>query len=430
VSSDVTHVRAGLRTDAAVAAEPWQDDLLDGGTDLEAIGVERAAALLGSTRVEVDLDALSRNFHRLARRVAPARIGAVVKADAYGHGVRRTVLTLEEAGAHLAAVARVEEGVGLRHAGAELPVLVLGAVEPVQVPLFQRHRLTACVFSRQQLALWSDALAGDGPPQPVHLKVDTGMSRLGFAVDEVAWALGVVRAHRRLQLAGFMSHFGDADVEDSPRNPAQERRFDEVLELLDDDERRRVLIHFANSAAGLHRPASRFDLVRFGIALYGIDPADRDGELEPVMSLIAPISQIRTVAPGTAAGYGSRWVAARQSRLAVVPVGYGDGYPWRLTHGAEALVGGRRVPLAGAVSMDLTLLDVTDLEAAGAPAEVGQEVVLLGRQGEEAIGARELAERAGTILWEITCGLGLRLPRRYLRGGRLVGVASRHLEIG
>jgi len=386
--------------------------------------VAEVAAALGSARVEVDLDALIANYRRLAARVEPARIGVVVKADAYGHGVRRVVLTLEAAGAHLAAVARVEEGVGLRQAGARLPVLVLGGVEAAQTPLFARHDLTACVYSREQLALWTGALAGDGPPQPVHLKVDTGMSRLGFAADEVAWALAVVRQHPRLELAGFFSHFGDAEL-DSPRNPAQEHLFDGLLALLSDDERRSALVHFANSAAGLHRPASRFDLVRFGIAVYGIDPAEKLADLEPVMSLLAPVTQIRRVAAGTAAGYGSRWVAPRPSRLAVVPVGYGDGYPWRLTRGAEALVRGRRAPLAGAVSMDLTILDVTGLDA-----EVGDEVVLLGRQGGETITAGELAARSGTIRWEITCGLGLRLPRRYLKGGELVGVVSRHWEAG
>lgn len=387
------------------------------------------AAALGSARVEVDLDALIRNYRRLADLVAPARIGAVVKADAYGHGVRRVVLALEAAGAHLAAVARVEEGVELRRAGAELPVLVLGFVEPPQVPLFARYRLTPSIFSPQQLKLWLDALSPHGPAQPVHLKVDTGMSRLGFTPQEAAEALVTVRRHQQLELAGFLSHFGDAEL-DSPRNPAQERRFDGVLELLTPAERRRVLIHFANSAAGLHRPASRFDLVRFGIALYGIDPAAQLRDLEPVMALKAPVAQVRSVARGTAAGYGSRWRAERPSRLAVVPVGYGDGYPWRLTNRAEALLAGRRVPLAGAVSMDLVILDVTDLEAAGVTVAAGDEVVLLGRQEGEEIGAVELAERAGTISWEITCGLGLRLPRRYLRGGELVGVASRHWEAG
>lgn len=382
--------------------------------------LRETAEALGSSRVEVDLDALVRNYRRLAQRIAPTGCGVVVKADAYGHGVRKVVLTLEAEGAELAAVARVEEGVQLRRAGAELPVLVLGFVEAPQVHLFGYHRLMPSIYSRQQLDLWRGALPGAGPAQPVHLTVDTGMSRLGFSLDELPLVLETVRAHPRLELAGFFSHFGDAEQADSPRNPAQESHFADALAMLTAEERQRTLIHFANSAAGLHRPGSRFGLVRFGIALYGIDPAGKE-ELEPVMSLHAPVCQLREVPEGRAAGYGSRWVARRPSRLAVVPVGYGDGYPWRLTNNAEALLRGRRMPVAGAVSMDLTLLDVTGHEVA-----VGDDVVLLGRQGGEAITAVELADQAGTIPWEITCGLGLRLPRRYLRDGELVGVASRH----
>ena len=395
--------------------------------DTETLSLlQETAEALGSSRVQVDLDALVENYRRLAATVAPAACGVVVKADAYGHGVRRVVMTLERQGAALAAVARVEEGVQLRRAGARLPVLVLGFVEPAQTGLFDHHRLMPSIYSRQQFELWRQALAGPGSAQPVHLTVDTGMSRLGFGLEELPTVLAELRAHPRLELAGFFSHFGDAELSDSPRNPAQEERFDEALAMLTEAERRRTLIHFANSAAGLHRPGSRFGLVRFGIALYGVDPAG-EVELEPVMSLHAPVCQVREVPAGRAAGYGSRWVAQRPSRLAVVPVGYGDGYPWRLTHGAEVLMGGRRVPVAGAVSMDLTLLDVTGHEAAtGRPVAVGEEVVLLGRQGEELITAVELAERAGTIPWEITCSLGLRLPRRFLRSGELVGVTSRH----
>ena len=382
--------------------------------------LRETAEALGSARVEVDLDALAANYRHLAALVAPALCGVVVKADAYGHGVRRVVLTLEAEGAGLAAVARVEEGVQLRRAGAALPILVLGYVEAPQVPLFALHRLTASVYSAQQLTLWRQALSGPGPVQPVHLTVDTGMSRLGFSLAELAEVLDVVRRHPRLELAGFFSHFGDAELEDSPRNPQQEAGFDEALALLTGEERERTLVHFANSAAGLHRPRSRFGLVRFGIALYGVDPAGKVA-LQPVMSLRAPVCQLRDVPTGRAAGYGSRWVAPRPSRLAVVPVGYGDGYPWRLTNRAQALLRGHRVPLAGAVSMDLIILDVT-----GAEAEVGDEVVLLGRQGDELITAVELAGHAGTIPWEITCSLGLRLPRRFIQGGELVGVTSRH----
>jgi len=202
-----------------------------------------------------------------------------------------------------------------------------------------------------------------------------------------------------------------------------------VLALLTEEERGRTVIHMANSAAALHRPASRHALVRLGIALYGLDPAERPDhplppsahtDLRPVMSVKARIVQVREVPAGTPVSYGGRTVTRRRSRIAVVPVGYADGYAWRLTGKAEALVRGRRVPVAGSVTMDMTLLDVTD-----AGAELGDEVVLLGRQGTEEITAAELAVHAGTISWEILCHLGLRLPRRYVREGRVEELMSR-----
>ncbi|MFL6194022.1 MAG: alanine racemase, partial [Thermoanaerobaculia bacterium] len=271
--------------------------------------------------------------------------------------------------------------------------------------------------------------AGQSEAQPIHLKVDTGMGRLGVAIEEVPRVLEVLRDHPRLRLAGLLSHFGDADDLESPRNRAQEERFACVLSLLTAEERERTLIHMANSAAALHRPASRYGLVRLGIGLYGLDPAERPDrplppeartDLTPVMSVRARIVRLREVPAGTPVSYGGRTVTRRRSRIAVVPVGYADGYAWRLTGKAEALVRGRRVPIAGSVTMDMTLLDVTD-----AGAELGDEVVLLGRQGEEEITAAELAAHAGTISWEILCHLGLRLPRRYVRGGKVEELMSR-----
>ncbi len=255
------------------------------------------------------------------------------------------------------------------------------------------------------------------------------MGRLGVAVDEVPRALEILRGSSGLRLAGLLSHFGDADDLTSPRNLAQEERFAGVLALLTQEEREGILIHMANSAAGLHLPESRFALVRMGIALYGLDPAERTDhplplaqrtDLVPVMAVRARIVQLREVPAGTALSYGGRTVTRRRSRVAVVPVGYADGYAWRLTGKAEALVRGCRVPVAGSVTMDMTLLDVTD-----SGAELGEEVVLLGRQGTEEITATELAAHAGTISWEILCHLGLRLPRRYIREGRVEELMSR-----
>jgi alanine racemase len=396
-----------------------------------APGVEDLQAALRPAWVDVDLAALEHNLGRIRERLAGsgACIMAVVKADAYGHGAAGVSRALEAAGVDWLGVALLEEGAEVRRAGVEVPILVLGTARPAKIALYARYRLTPTVSSLAELALWRDWTAGQAEPQPIHLKVDTGMGRLGVAVNEVPRALEMLRTTPRLRLAGLLSHFGDADDLDSPRNPAQEARFAAVLALLTPEERERTLIHMANSAAALHRPGSRYALVRVGIAVYGLDPVERPDhplppvertDLRPVMSVRARIVQLREVPAGTAVSYGGRMVTRRRSRIAVVPVGYADGYAWRLTGKAEALVRGRRVPVAGSVTMDMTLLDVTD-----AGAELGEEVVLLGRQGEEEITATELAAHAGTISWEILCHLGLRLPRRYVREGRVEELMSR-----
>ena len=393
-------------------------------------GVDDLQAALRPAWVDVDLSALENNLARIRERLAgpavPPKVMAVVKADAYGHGAVGVSRALEAAGVDWLGVALLEEGAEIRRAGVQLPVLVLGTARPEKIALYARYRLTPTLSSLAELLRWQDWTAGQREPQPVHLKVDTGMSRLGVAMDEVPRALAILRGSPGLRLAGLLSHFGDADDLDSPRNPAQEERFAAVLALLEPGEREGILIHLANSAAALHRPESRFALVRIGISIYGLDPVDETTDLQPrmglkpVMAVRARIVQLREVPAGTPLSYGGRTVTRRRSRVAVVPVGYADGYAWRLTGRAEALVRGRRVPVAGSVTMDMTLLDVTE-----AGAELGDEVVLLGRQGNEEITATELAAHAGTISWEILCHLGLRLPRRFVRVGSVEELMSR-----
>lgn len=394
-----------------------------------APGVEDLEAALRPAWVDVDLEALEHNLAMVRSRLSPGtRTMAVVKADAYGHGAVGVSRALAAAGVDWLGVALLEEGAELRRGGIEVPILVLGTARPAKISLYRRYRLIPAVSSLAELALWRDWTSGHARPQPVHLKVNTGMGRLGVAMEEVPRALEILRTTPTLCLAGLLSHFGDADDLASPRNDLQAARFDEVLALLSEEELGRIEIHMANSAATLYRPQSRFTLVRLGIAVYGVDPAERLGEpqnpeardLRPVMSVKSRIVQLREVPAGTPLSYGGRTVTRRRSRIAVVPVGYADGYAWRLTGKAEALVRGRRVPIAGSVTMDMTLLDVTETGA-----ELGEEVVLLGHQGDEEIPALELATHAGTISWEILCHLGLRLPRRYVRGGRVLELLSR-----
>jgi len=277
--------------------------------------------------------------------------------------------------------------------------------------------------SPAQLRLWLGFSRGLGAPQTVHLKVDSGMGRLGFSPQEAGEALREVTAARGLRLGGLLSHLASADELDSASNREQEGVFEKLLVDLPEERRRGLLIHLANSAAALHHPWSRHSLVRVGLALLGLDPARAENGLSPILSVETKVVQRRRVAPGARLGYGGRWTARRESVIGVVPIGYADGYSWRLTNEAEALVRGRRVPVVGAVSMDMTMLDLTDLPDGGG--DVGDEVVLLGAQGRERIDAWELAQIAGTIPYEILCALGLRLPRRYRSGGRDVAVDSR-----
>jgi alanine racemase len=371
----------------------------------EAIPLEPA---LRRARVEIDLAALERNFDRLSARVAPARALAVVKADAYGHGAVAVARALEHRGVAGFAVALAEEGMELRRAGVAAPILVLSPVPVAAYPFLHRYRLVPAVSGLDQLASLDAHARGAGWRVPVHLKFDTGMTRLGIAPEAAGEAFARVRSSPALELAGVMSHLAEAETPESPANREQEIRFERVLAALPTGEREGVAVHFANSAAALYQPPKRHDLVRLGLALFGLDPARprARGELEPVLSLVAGIVQIKPAPKDTRVGYGGRWVAARPSRVAIVPVGYADGYSWRLSNRGEAIVAGRRVPVVGAVSMDMLALDVTE-----AAADVGDEVVLVGRRGEVEVSIAELAAAAGTLPYELLCLFGLRLPR-------------------
>ena len=358
--------------------------------------------------VEIDLQALRRNYRRLRDRVSPARILAVVKADAYGHGAVAVAHALEREGVAGFAVATAEEAIELREAGVAASILVLSPLPPEAAGTLRRYALTPVVSSLESLAALESSSKGGEWISPLHLKFDTGMTRLGIDSREAATVLEFVRSAKGLRLEGVMSHLAEAEIPESAANRMQQDRFEEILALLEERERAQLVIHLANSAAALHLPQTRFDWVRLGIALYGYDSAGRLAEdLEPVLSVEAEIVQVKEIPSGTRVGYGGRWTAERPSRIGIVPVGYADGYSWRLGNRAHALVGGQRVPVVGSVSMDLLALDVTDCRAG-----VGERATLLGRQGVERISASELAAEVGTIPYQLLCLFGLRLPRR------------------
>jgi alanine racemase len=352
----------------------------------------------------VDLGAIERNAARLAAAAAPAALCAVVKADGYGHGMLEAARAGLAGGAAWIAVATAEEARGLRAGGVGGPVLVMGALSP--------EELEVAVAARADVVAWRERFLERLPDGTgVHVKLDTGMGRLGTRDPEEATRVAAaVAARPGLRLVGAMTHFATAD--DDPAFLAEQlRRFEPWARSLKASHPG-LLVHAANSAATLCEPAARFDLVRCGIALYGMDPFHSDPDdhgLEPALTLVSYVAEAKIAQPGESAGYGRRFVAERRTRIGTLPIGYGDGVRRALTNNADVLVGGRRVPLVGTVSMDNITVDLGD---AGA---VGDEAVLIGRQGGERILAEEVARRIGTINYEVTCGISARVPRAYAR---------------
>jgi alanine racemase len=357
--------------------------------------------------VEVDLGAYQRNLRALAA-YAGCPVLAVVKANGYGHGLTLVAPAAIEAGCAGVAVALPEEGAELRAAGLTGRIVVLGLSLEGQATLLVENRLEPVVTRPEMARALSDAAREAGERVPIHVKVDTGMTRVGVEPEQ---ALGFCRAiaeDPHLQLAGLVTHFASAEDEDLNGVETQWERFVPLAREVKQWSPAPVL-HAANSAAALWFPPARLDWVRGGLLTYGVPPAPRElpFPVSPVASLQARIAQVREVPAGRAVSYGGTWKAPRSSRLALVPLGYGDGLPWALSNRGEALVMGRRVPIRGRVCMDQVVLDVTDLP----PVQPGEIAVFVGRQREEQISVQEIAERAGTITYEVLTRLAARLPR-------------------
>jgi len=365
---------------------------------------------------KIDLDAIEHNLAIVRDRVAPAAVWAVVKADGYGHGSVPVARAAVRAGAAGLCVALVEEGVELRAAGIDAPILVFGEQPTSQLDDLVVHDLIPTVYTDS----YADALATRAVRGvAVHVNVDTGMQRVGVEPRSAAGLLARVRSHEpRLLAAAIYTHLACADDPDHPANDQQLTTFDRVLEDL--GEACPVVVHVGNSAAALALPRAHRSFVRAGIALYGISPGtgvdDLCGALRPAMSLEARVSFVKRVSAGSSVSYGWRHRFDRETTVATVPLGYADGVPRRLgtlpdRPGADVLIGGRRHPIVGVVTMDQLMVDVGDHEV-----EIGEPVVLIGRQGEEAIRAEEWADRLGTIGYEIVCGIGGRIPRVLVGG--------------
>jgi alanine racemase len=376
--------------------------------------------VIRQTVATVDLEAIADNCRAVvdllaregaaAGRTAPPRVMAVVKANAYGHGAARVAGALEAAGAAMLACADIEEGVLLRRAGIRAPILVFGALSVSDLDGIVDHTLTPTV-STPAAARALEALAvRRRVVLSCHLKIDTGMNRLGFRHDNLQRTMPGVIGCPHLKVEAVYTHFATADEPESPFFEEQRRRFERATAALGSMGLRNVPRHAANSAALLRDARTWYDLVRPGLLLYGIVPPPLASSvpLRPGLSLTSRIVAVKGMRPGEGEGYGLRWTAEGPRTIAVVPAGYADGLDTRLSGRGSVLVRGRRVPVVGAVSMDMLSIDVTGLDV-----DPGDEVVLIGRQGTEEITAREMAASIGAIPWEIVCRLGARIERQY-----------------
>ncbi len=365
----------------------------------------------------VNLGAVERNVARLAREGGGAAVCAVVKADGYGHGMMPCARAALAGGATWLAVATAQEARALRAGvGDGVPILVLGALsgEELEVALDAGADVSVWTHERVQ------ELVASGRAARVHVKLDTGLGRLGTRSEEEATAIAAAVAEAdALELMGLWTHFATADERGDQFFGEQLARFRAWAEPLR-AAHPGVLLHAANSAAMLRDAASHFDLVRPGVAIYGLDPFGEDPaarDLEPALVLSSYVAALKTAQPGESAGYGRRWTAQKETLVATVPIGYGDGYRRALGNKAYGLLHGRRIPLIGTVSMDNVTFEVGEH---GLGAKLGDDVVLIGAQGAEQVTAEDLAALIDTINYEITCGISARVPRVHHRDGEAV----------
>jgi alanine racemase len=371
--------------------------------------------MIRQTVAHVDLDAIRANYREIASFVSggrsrPPGIIGVVKADGYGHGAVRVARALEDEGIAMLACADIEEGISLREAGVRAPILVFGALSVSDLDGIFAHGLTPTISTPGAARALQAAAARHGVKLSCHLKIDTGMNRLGFRHDNLRRTLPQVAASPNLAIVAIYTHFATADNPDHPAFALQQERFAQALALLPSLGITAPVRHAANSAALLRDERVWYDFVRPGLLLYGIVPPPLAAtlRLRPALSLTSRIVAVKGIRPGEGTGYGLRTVLDESATLAVVPAGYADGIDLRLAGRGSMLVRGRRAAVVGSVCMDMTTIDVTGTNVAP-----GDDVVIVGEQGQEFIGVREIAAAIGTIPYELLCRLGARIQRVY-----------------
>jgi alanine racemase len=364
--------------------------------------------------VEIDLAALAHNVCQLKSLLSPkTALMAVVKADAYGHGAIAVAQTVLQSGASLLGVATVPEGIELREAGIKAPILILGATyTPEQIKAIAEWQLQPTLCNFKQALVFAETLEAISlcQPVPVHLKLDTGMSRLGPAWQQAEQFVQLVHRLPKLQIASIYSHLATAESIDQTVMRQQQTRFESAIASIKSTGLPLPHLHLANSAATLTDPALHYNTVRVGLAIYGLYPAPHlqsKINLKPVLQVKARVAQVKTIPPGTGVSYGHQFISDRELCLAVVGIGYADGVPRNLSNKMTVLIRGKRVPQIGAITMDQLMLDVSNIPNL----QPGEVVTLLGQEGDEKISADDWATQLNTISWEILCGFKHRLPR-------------------
>lgn len=359
--------------------------------------------------LEINLGAIRRNVERLGR-IAGKPVMAVVKANAYGHGLVEVSHAALEGGASRLCVARFEEALALRRAGVEAPILVMGSTAPEHAADSARLNISLAVFRPEAVWEYGQVMAAEKTQLNLHVKVDTGMGRLGVFPEEAPDLVKNVGQYRNLQAEGLFTHFACADAAETETTDRQIAKFDGVVRRLEQNGLRPAMVHAANSAAILKYPQAAYDAVRPGISVYGLHPSSQvrlPDDFEPALTWKSRIVSLKVMPPGSGIGYGHRYTTTGYERIGVVPVGYADGFRRRM--GNVALVNGTRIRQAGGLCMDQTMFSLDSVP----DAKPGDEVVLLGRQGGEQLSAEEIGSAWDTINYEVVCGLAARVPRYY-----------------
>jgi len=367
---------------------------------------------LRPTHVEVDLSAIRENFQAVKKHVSPSKVMAILKANAYGHGLVRIAKFMEEIGADYLGVAVLEEGILLREKGIEMPILVLGGILGNQIPLFLRYDLEITASSIEKLENINSAAEEMKTKAKVHLKIDTGLERIGVHYYNAEKFLERAVSCKNIIIEGVYSHFAQATEKDLSYTKLQFERFMEAVYFFEKHSLEMPTRHLSNSGAILQFPEANLDMARPGIILFGVYPSSEIKKtilLKPALSWKSRVVYFKVIKPGHPVGYGSAWQTDKNVRAVTVPVGYGDGYFRSMTGKAEVLINGKKYPVVGNISMDQIVVNIGDDSAYN-----NEEIVLIGSQGDERISSEDLADWAGTIPYEILTNINTRVPRKYI----------------